>query len=874
MSRLITFFNFKKFKTNEFLLPWKLSHTIKCNSRNLTEKRTNTLKMNISKLSNKKSMIYKDEKNKIMMKDKEGVRDEFLNCEMSLNLMIESLLIRNDYKNIDKILKRLEMNKQMLNQRLAIEIMLRIDNELKKDEIIEKSLENMIIKLKKERNDERIMSSLKKIMLTPINYTFEMSEARKLCKDLEEIKYDWLHPKYWLKVRKIIPLELDKERRLEQFENYLKLDKLAATPLLYKFYEKMCLNSEKLVLNKNDKDIIKHLNGLKFEYLKTNFKVAENAIIYNQNIYPSLILEDSIKLSQIQDKMCNVLNNKLRDEYLSNLNVNIFYLLFDINDIKNITYIAVNTFLNSSIKKQYNFNFETDFTKDMASSLETYYCLKWRYYYNIDNITNLINKFYNDLKINCKILPRHLWTFCLINVFSCSKIIEPIPMTLLIQNDMSNYLFNVMTDLFVYGKNKYFIGNFGVDKIYNIKPNDELRTCFKNLSIDSDLRTQKRNDLYFLSLLKTQSESSLSSIWLSLNTNTDISSNKCYLKSLGTLQNYKNLCEKSDLHHLNPILDTLTKLNSTKFVLNKNIFNVLEKFISSPYDFPGLYQKKNLIKYYTLYKFMKNSNKSFYLKYESDSRGRCYPQTILETYFNSELLNGFLLFSNRKSINDQGKKWLKILYTSLVLNPNDRDNNSKKLCNYCDENMQLIKDTVKDPFKNKWWQYYKDSWKILALCFEIVNSENKPNYSSSFPIFLDGTCNMFQHLSALCHDNVLQKYVNFYHIPKSNILSVYDYLLKTANKTIPVNIPTIDFQPLFTRKLFKTILFKYMKHEHENVVYQEIQKRFSDNDKTEFKIIIDEISLKVHQLIIDSMPTLIKFKVILFEFFNIYFRNG
>ena len=83
---------------------------------------------------------------------------------------------------------------------------------------------------------------------------------------------------------------------------------------------------------------------------------------------------------------------------------------------------------------------------------------------------------------------------------------------------------------------------------------------------------------------------------------------------------------------------------------------------------------------------------------------------------------------------------------------------------YVDDNMQNIRESVRDPiFGSKWWMELDDPFQGLATCREIVfaiDSGNPESYCCSLPVHMDGSCNGLQHYAAIGRDTIGGKAVN------------------------------------------------------------------------------------------------------------------
>jgi len=150
-----------------------------------------------------------------------------------------------------------------------------------------------------------------------------------------------------------------------------------------------------------------------------------------------------------------------------------------------------------------------------------------------------------------------------------------------------------------------------------------------------------------------------------------------------------------------------------------------------------------------------------YFPYNLDFRGRTYPIPPHLSNVGSDLCRGMLTFAHSKPLGPRGLYWLKVHLANLAgadkMSFDDR-------AAFAEDNMENIRDCVKDPFgSNRWWMGLDDPFQALATCNEIVSaidSGDPASYECSFPIHMDGSCNGLQHYAALGRDKVGGKAVN------------------------------------------------------------------------------------------------------------------
>ena len=250
-----------------------------------------------------------------------------------------------------------------------------------------------------------------------------------------------------------------------------------------------------------------------------------------------------------------------------------------------------------------------------------------------------------------------------------------------------------------------------------------------------------------------------------------------------------NVNNKSDINNIYSALNTL---QSTKYKVNKNVFDVFDELVNNKSllaDLPdqnvidaeptsyNSYQHISYIEYK-----IKNTSKSlqvlriqkllkefreyeeFYYPCNLDNRGRFY--TICNiSHINNDICRGCIEFSEAKELESEtAVYWLAIHGANQTSISKASFNDRYK---FIIDNTACIVDIANNPFNNTSWQSsisnidIKKPWQFLAFCFEWAGYiKHGLSFKSSLPIVLDATCSGIQHYSALLLDKTTAKNVN------------------------------------------------------------------------------------------------------------------
>ena len=255
-----------------------------------------------------------------------------------------------------------------------------------------------------------------------------------------------------------------------------------------------------------------------------------------------------------------------------------------------------------------------------------------------------------------------------------------------------------------------------------------------------------------------------------------------------------------------PAIRAVNKLQQTSWTINSR---VLDAVLSDPSRFykEADNTEENLSKRidyeYTTAKATILSGEEFYTAADMDYRGRIY---FVESFLNfqgSDLARGLLMFSNKKKIDANGLKWLKIHTASSFnqsypiddlptwceenyadhLRAEGLDNISvdkmtlRDRANWCDNNRMLIVETAERGTIHD----CEKPVNFLAAAMELTNRWANPDYESGLPIPVDGSNNGWQHLGAISKDTQTGKLVGLVPVGIQN-----DFYVQTAKRLIEI----------------------------------------------------------------------------------------
>jgi DNA-directed RNA polymerase, mitochondrial len=166
-----------------------------------------------------------------------------------------------------------------------------------------------------------------------------------------------------------------------------------------------------------------------------------------------------------------------------------------------------------------------------------------------------------------------------------------------------------------------------------------------------------------------------------------------------------------------------------------------------------------------------------YFPHQCDWRGRVYPMASHLHPQGDDTARSLLQAAEGKVLGERGVFWLKVhlanCYGYDKVSYDDR-------VQWCDSNMEHIRQSAEDPINYRWWAQGDKPWQTLAACLEVATAT--PESITYLPIQKDGSCNGLQHFSAMGLDEVGARAVNL--IPSDSPNDVYQQVADRVNALI------------------------------------------------------------------------------------------
>jgi len=223
------------------------------------------------------------------------------------------------------------------------------------------------------------------------------------------------------------------------------------------------------------------------------------------------------------------------------------------------------------------------------------------------------------------------------------------------------------------------------------------------------------------------------------------------------------------------VLGAINKLQRTGYSINKEVFSVYQQCMaltdgSSPFKYEketNQEAQKSMKTEAQAIEKMAAANllTGFFHRYSCDFRGRIYPGTAYLNEQSSDNAKGLLQYDHAVPFGQQGHLFLAIHTANSI--GEDKLPLAERI-QYVEDNAAEIISWAEDPMTNRGWMKTDKAWSALACAFEWqkyyehVEEKGLPTetFESRLPVFIDGSNNGVQHLTALALDEKSAPLVN------------------------------------------------------------------------------------------------------------------
>jgi Autographiviridae RNA polymerase len=246
---------------------------------------------------------------------------------------------------------------------------------------------------------------------------------------------------------------------------------------------------------------------------------------------------------------------------------------------------------------------------------------------------------------------------------------------------------------------------------------------------------------------------------------------------------------------LSIVRSAVNAMQNTPFRINKAVFRVMRPawdaglpFFKLPDDADGSnlnIRIKGHKKVVTLVLGLAEQlldEERFYYPHQLDHRGRAYPVPQLINPQSNDTGRSLLEFADGKPLGERGPYWLAIQLANFYWKEN-KGSFDERLA-WVKQNEKDIIAFAADPLgSHRFWHEADKRWLFFAASLEWKGyREQGPDFISHLPVSVDGSCNGYQHLSAMARDPAGGRATNL--VPAGSPQDIYQKVIDLGNSRI------------------------------------------------------------------------------------------
>jgi|GEM_PF-5068292 len=205
-------------------------------------------------------------------------------------------------------------------------------------------------------------------------------------------------------------------------------------------------------------------------------------------------------------------------------------------------------------------------------------------------------------------------------------------------------------------------------------------------------------------------------------------------------------------------------LQQTPWRINEELLSVVKHFHNNASDVND--PSRRLLYGQTIKMATDLKNAIFYLPWYLDFRGRMYPSVLQVSPQSHDGGRALLNFAEPQEItrsNEDHTLENLAIFGYSKYKPSLGKLSRNGMVDWVESVQGEIEKCAKDPITNcEFWQNASDRYSFLAFCLEWSRIKESSAHSryTSIPVYIDGTCNGFQHYAALLRDHISAPLVN------------------------------------------------------------------------------------------------------------------
>ena len=245
-------------------------------------------------------------------------------------------------------------------------------------------------------------------------------------------------------------------------------------------------------------------------------------------------------------------------------------------------------------------------------------------------------------------------------------------------------------------------------------------------------------------------------------------------------------------------------------------------------------------------------DKTFYIPWSFDYRGRVYPIPSFLTPQDTDFGKSLLIFDRESVVTPEAEKWLAFqCATTFGLDKSPMEERQQ----WVKDNTSLITLIACDPCDNiSEWENVEEPWQFLAACREYYNCViARYSHTTNLPIAIDATCSGLQILAGLARDKSTAELVNVTRSPMPQ--DAYKVVAMESRGDIPLRLRT-KWDRKCVKRTVMTIPYNAKPYSNRTYIKDALKEKDIEVDKDELTQTVTAVRKAMHKVVPGPMAVM------------------
>jgi len=246
------------------------------------------------------------------------------------------------------------------------------------------------------------------------------------------------------------------------------------------------------------------------------------------------------------------------------------------------------------------------------------------------------------------------------------------------------------------------------------------------------------------------------------------------------------------------------------------------------------------------------NDKTFYIPWSFDYRGRAYPIPAFLTPQDTDFGKSLLIFDRGSTVTPEAEKWLAFqVATTYGLDKSPMEERQQ----WVKDNIPIITLIACDPYRTvSDWEVAEEPWQFLAACHEYYHCVIlKDCHTTHLPIAIDATCSGLQILAGLARDKKTAELVNVTRSPLPQ--DAYRVVAMESRGQIPPNLRQ-SWDRKCVKRTVMTIPYNAKPYSNRSYIKDALKEKGIDVDKDDLTQTVTAVRNAMHKVVPGPMAVM------------------